>query len=268
MANDSFLDLMGGHVPALERNLIKLRAAQVLLAIHYSEELQNQMVDLICTTEAFRNVVEPRLTRETKKARQKALKFLVADGAFSKAESEEIKSLVNFRNDVAHEIHWMFGDLSANRFGREMTDMLNKSFNYDIVERFQYYLHRMDDVPANFGYVMTLNSRAIAFDGAEKTLLDEIEILKKKVIRLWKIRSNQVDAINSEVDLVGTEFERLESRPDHPANKTRDGRLTQKGVEICNRLFESGRSAHAVAFLLRMSLTSVRRRQRRWRQGL
>jgi len=268
LVNNSFLDLVGGRVPALERNLIKLRAAQVLLAIYYSEELQNSMVDLICSTENLRRVVEPRLTRNAKNAKHKALKFLVADGALSRKESEEIRSLINFRNDAAHEIHWFFGDLSTNRFSREISEMLDKNFNYEVVGRFQHFLSRLSDARVNFGYAMTLNDRAGAFDEAEKILLEEIEILKKRVIRLWKIRANQIKILNSEIDLTGTEFAELDSYPEHPANKTQDGRLTEKGVEICNRLFESGRSTHAVAFLLRMSLSSVQRRQRRWRQSL
>lgn len=266
MTKTNFLDLHSGRLPALERTLIKLRASQVLLAIYYSEELQSRMVDLICTSEKLRRVTKPRLTPETKKARQKALKFLVEDGALTFDESKEIQELINFRNDAAHEIHWLFGDLSTNKFSRNRSDFLKKNFRYDAVDRFQHFLRQLDKAQTKFSYALTLRYHTGAFDGAEKTLLEEIERLENKAIRLWAVRANYIKILNSEIDPNNTDFKEFGTRIDHPENKTRDGRLTPKGVEVCHFLFESGRSTHAVAYLMRMSLASVRRRHRQWRR--
>lgn len=42
------------------------------------------------------------------------------------------------------------------------------------------------------------------------------------------------------------------------------GHLTKRGVEICYRLFDLGKSPTAVAYLMGMTLRSAERRRRSW----
>jgi hypothetical protein len=70
--------------------------------------------------------------------------------------------------------------------------------------------------------------------------------------------------LNSELSLEGTEFAG-DWDPQHPLSRYDDGRLTARGVEICYRLFDMGKSTMAVAHLTGLSLIAARKRQRMWK---
>lgn len=78
------------------------------------------------------------------------------------------------------------------------------------------------------------------------------------------MRSKNIRAINTELSLTETEFDSDERYPKHPLHKFDDGRLMQRGVEICCRLFDSGRSLVAVAYLMGISLLAARHRRKLW----
>jgi hypothetical protein len=104
----------------------------------------------------------------------------------------------------------------------------------------------------------------LLFHSAEKIFLTEIKRLEGKLSRLAKIRRKQTDDVNNELSAItGTEFEG-DLQPLDPLNHYDDGRLTKRGVEICYRLFDVGKSAMTVAHLTGLSLIAVRKRQRRW----
>jgi DNA-binding NarL/FixJ family response regulator len=52
--------------------------------------------------------------------------------------------------------------------------------------------------------------------------------------------------------------------PDHPLNQHDDNRLTKRGIEICYRLFDLGKSDMAIAHLMRLSLEAVKARKKLW----
>lgn len=51
MRQPHFLDPLGSRLPAFERNVLKLRAMQMVLIMFYAEELKRKVLDLIQTTE-------------------------------------------------------------------------------------------------------------------------------------------------------------------------------------------------------------------------
>jgi hypothetical protein len=53
-------------------------------------------------------------------------------------------------------------------------------------------------------------------------------------------------------------------QPGHPENIATNGRLTARGVRCCDSLFRSGASDRAVSYLMRVSLSSIRARRKRW----
>ncbi len=80
--------------------------------------------------------------------------------------------------------------------------------------------------------------------------------------------------LNVELDLSGTEFVG-DLAPRFPANHRQGriyaddyepppGHLTKRGVEICYRLFDFGKSPIAVAYLMGMTLSSAKRRKTLW----
>ncbi len=61
----------------------------------------------------------------------------------------------------------------------------------------------------------------------------------------------------------GTKYEN-DWHPQHALNRYDGGRLTKRGIEICYRLFDMGKSTMAVAHLSGLSMIATRKRQRMW----
>lgn len=100
------------------------------------------------------------------------------------------------------------------------------------------------------------------FTSAERTLLADIKKLRSKICQLAKTRSTDIERLNTELQWEETPDE--EQRW-HPLNQYDNKRLTQRGEEICYRLFDKGKLPMAVAHLLGISLKAARKRHGMWR---
>jgi hypothetical protein len=113
-----FNDPLGSNLPGLEQNILKLRAMEMVLVLFYAEELKREVLNLIQTTDDFRdrlhsrNAQKPRVPTGTNKAVEKALKALVGDRAITVAQKKEIVELIDYRNTIAHQMHNLLLDLS------------------------------------------------------------------------------------------------------------------------------------------------------------
>lgn len=275
MRKRHFLDPHGSRLPALERNILKLRAMQMVLVIFYAEELKRKILDLVPETDNFVVEVPPdgaerereRVHKGTKSSVNKALNALIADKALMSEEKTEIVSLIDYRNEIAHRIQDLVADLSSNRYVRRLVEFRLgriKGFDYGAVERLQHFLQRLDDLYRTRPYVFTISMNGLMFEAAEKTFLREIQNFKRKIDRLYEIRRQENEALNEELSLAGTEMDTADGYPPHPLHKYDDGRLTHRGAEICYRLYDSGRSRLAVAHLMQISLRAARHRRRLW----
>lgn len=54
--------------------------------------------------------------------------------------------------------------------------------------------------------------------------------------------------------------------PRDPANKHEDGKLTDRGVEICYRLFDAGKSRYAVGAEMQISFSAANHRFEAWKK--
>ena len=140
-----FSDPFGAKLPALEQNVVKFRAMQMLLVMFYAEELKRDALSL------------NRVPKGTKNAVGKTLSLLVTDSAITEVEKTEIVGLIDYRNVIGHHMHNLLLDLSNDRVAREMiaysSDRLPK-YDYKAVERLQYFHGRVEGL----GYIRGLNS--------------------------------------------------------------------------------------------------------------
>lgn len=54
--------------------------------------------------------------------------------------------------------------------------------------------------------------------------------------------------------------------PRDPANKNEDGKLTERGVEVCYRLFDAGKSRYAVGAEMQISFSAATHRFEAWKK--
>ena len=268
MRKPRYTDPLGSKLPALERNILKHRAMETVLVMFHTEELKRDVLSRIQTTDRFgsrRSGKPERVPKGAKNAVDKALGALVADGAISAAEKTEIVQLIDYRNVVAHQMHYVFADVSPTMIARDVVafspDRLQ--YNYDALERLRYLQKLFDGLYRTHHYIEELRYNRILFRAAEKTFLNEIERLNKTISRLMDQRQDAIKRLNKELTLKGTGFVG-ELDPRHPHNTYDDNRLTRRGVEICYRLFDAGKSLMAVAHLMGLSLRAAHKRHNQW----
>jgi hypothetical protein len=81
-----------------------------------------------------------------------------------------------------------------------------------------------------------------------------------------------VDALSAAVGTLEAQFEdtppidMLEGiDPKDPRNKRPDGKLTERGIEICFRLFDAGKTRYAVQTEMDISFAAADNRWNQWR---
>lgn len=67
--------------------------------------------------------------------------------------------------------------------------------------------------------------------------------------------------------LLAPEIEGQEFDPRDPANKLEDGKLTARGIEICYRLFDAGKSKYAVGVEMDISFSAAKHRFEAWQKA-
>jgi hypothetical protein len=210
-----FIDPLGSKLPALERSILKFRAMQILLMMFYAEELKRHVLGFIQSTDRLmaltsgsKNLLE-RVPKGTKNAVDKALNALVADGAITIVEKSEIVGLIDYRNIIGHEIHSLFADMSIGHVAQHSVAHnpdFAKKYDYIAVGRLQYFRNLFDELYKTHSYVTMISFNSLEFKTAERTFLAEIKRLDRKISRLVIIRQAEINNLNSELSLEGTEF--------------------------------------------------------------
>jgi hypothetical protein len=254
----------GTGLPALERNILKYRAFEMVLVLFYAEHLKNQLVSSIESTDRWLRKNNPRIVAETKKKFRRAVKALVEDATISQAEADEIRKLVDVRNDVAHSIHLLTHDVSRDSWVRQSREFINKNYDYKALGRLRHFCKTLPDrMGSKYVHVTSMNS--LLFRAAENTYDAELKRLDRVIRKQLEVRKKKIARIESYLPLSGTEFDGNEDmHPYHPANMSRSGTLSKRGVEICFRLFDLGKPPLAVAYLMRISLKATIKRYKQW----
>jgi hypothetical protein len=175
---------MKPKLPALEKNILKYRALQMILLLHQAESLRALVIGSIRSTDSppFAEN-EGRLPPGIKRPLEKALAVLVAEGILNAAESDDVQAIVELRNGVAHAIHELVADVSAPR------SLGSKSpvYDYDALARIERYRKRITTGMMK-RFVLQLNFRDLSFEQAEATYKEELARLRSRIDRQYAAR--------------------------------------------------------------------------------
>lgn len=304
-------DPRGGRPSGLERNILRYRATEAALYLCYAQQIRDLMItdvfreadrspepSLSDPSEDHRlHMILSRLLTEAKAGnkissedadalrgalsndRQQGKKLKVAFayameiGMLSEAEADELKGLLEYRNDIAHRIHRVMSDVTRTSFVSEFVSFTGPSYKGKALERMRTY-HRCLWDRAGKKLCLTLSMDGIMFELAERVFEDELKRLDRLIRKQIARDQQRAEAVKAELDLRGTELvgdlaprfpANHRSRPSYGDDWLPDtGHLTKRGVEICYRLFDLGKSPMAVAYLMGMTLRSAERRKKSW----
>ncbi len=311
--NSWYDDPRGGKLAALERNVLRYRAAETALYLFYAEQVREFILNTVypetvrdpsaapwqtgperefealvsrIVTDAQRDgtltasqaarilQVQGNDRHSTKKLRQ-ALKYAVDKGIFAAAEADELKSLLDYRNDIAHDIHLVMADVSRSYVAVDHASFRPPAYRSDALDRLRQLKDSLADRARNLVHVISMDG--LLFEQAERTYEEELKRLDRLIRRQIRREESRIAAIKAELDLSGTELAG-DLHPRHPSNQHFDHvygddiypsnhHLTKRGVEICYRLFDLGKSPLAVSYLMGLSLRAAQARQKGWHKA-
>lgn len=160
----------------------------------------------------------------------------------------------------------MTADLSTDRWIRDRIDYMpeRKAHDYRALDQLRAARRLLSDRMAAKHYVLTLSHRGMMFEATERVLDADLKALDRRIRKLLVARRAAIEQLNGQLSVEGSELTG-DFHPAWPDLRYDGGRLTPRGIEVCYRLFDMGRSPMAVAHLMEMSLASARRRAGLWR---
>lgn len=177
------------RLPALERNIAQLRAMQMVLTIFHAQQLKESIISTIRVSDQFRGDGPSRCPPNCNRPVQRALDALVEDNALTPDEAAEMAKLIDYRNDIAHEIEHLNADLS--RLGRDYS--LGKHYNYRADARLAE-LRKILAERSQSKYIITLGFADLAFEPMEQALMTGIKRLDKRIERQIAERKEKIAA--------------------------------------------------------------------------
>ncbi|WFP51927.1 hypothetical protein PL263_07810 [Methylomonas sp. EFPC3] len=176
-------------LPALEKNILKYRALQMVLILHQVESLRAFVIGSIRTSDKFAThaAKEPLLPDGINRPMEKAFQILVEKEVITAKESEELQAIINLRNQVGHKIHELVSDISAPKTLRGNDHV----YDYFALDRFERYREKISKGMMKH-FVLQLSFRDLAFEQAEATYKEELRRLHKRIERQYEERKKSV----------------------------------------------------------------------------
>lgn len=269
----------GSRLPALEQNILKYRALEMIIILFYVENLKRFVLDSIRFTDRICRPNNQRIPVGAKKVYEKAWAILVAEGILSQDESDEVQRIVNYRNDIGHRVHELTCDLSHDPFARRFSQWKGIKYDYQALKKLKSYKEKIErGLESSYG--VPLSDDHMLFVAAEKTYEQELRRLDLKIKRQLAERDEENNRLKVEMALedsglldvfdpdheetAPTESLRVLNLLNYPSNKAPNGALTKRGKDMCYWLFDHGRSALAVAYLMQLSHPTAVKHRRVW----
>lgn len=180
---------MRAKLPALEKNILKYRALQMVLLLHQVESLRAFVIGSIRASNRFATYTSrPVLLPEgTKRPMETAFQILVGKEIITEKEGEDLQNIINLRNQVGHKIHELVSDISAPKTLRGPDQI----YDYFALDRFERYREKISKGMMKH-FVLEVSFRDITFEQAEATYKEELLRLHKRIERQYEERKKSV----------------------------------------------------------------------------
>ena len=175
------------RLPALEKNILVYRALQMALFLFHAEDIRRQLIGSV--------------GRDVLKGTKKSLKGgtllkaifqrLVSERALTEAESTELQELIEHRNQIAHHIHRLTGDIEIPGRKYNFQHYMKLQYDYDALKR----VKRWRDIlwrRLRANYVLVLSIDPLLFEAAEHAYEGELKSLKQRINRQYESRRRKI----------------------------------------------------------------------------
>ena len=249
---------------ALEANVLKLRALEMVLIIFYMEDLRRFIIKAVTVTNKFLqkspSPSEDEADELGSRILRQATKELLDAGVLTKDQRTEFNKLVAYRNTIGHEPHFLTVDVGAYEDLAQLIATGKKhpsGYDSSMLERvmkMRQHLHRA--VAKKF--MMESSFDSLMFEAAEKSYLTEIKRLQTKISSQLKKLKSKLDEANESINKIPKQVME-EAYPCHPKHYKKNGNLSASGIECVRKLYQAGATPLAVSHLMKISIVAAKR---------
>lgn len=245
-------DPRGGRPGAIERNILRYRAAEAALYLFYAEDTRNFLVETVyptsvrsasasakvpSETERLQDVLAPLLSSALKagtvsfddagrlrnaidgyqsKKLKAAIGHAVAIDILRIGEAKELHELLQYRNDLAHRLHDVVADTSRLEFVTSGFDFRPPKYKADALDRLRA-LRKLLTERSFQKLIFMVSLHAFGFELAQKVYEEELKRLDRLISRQIARERASWNRLRPQLDLTGTGLEG-DFHPRHPAN--------------------------------------------------
>lgn len=180
---------MAPKLKALEKNILKYRALQMILLLHEMESLKEFIIGSIKSTD---KIMTPftgnakELPEGTRMPFKKALDILVEKQIITDKESSDIQRINDTRNTIGHAMHELVDDISNP--DRHLPP--STVYDYDALDRLEKHRAKIEKELGK-SYIMSVSFRGVDFEQAELTYKEELSRLRSKIDRQYEDRRDE-----------------------------------------------------------------------------
>ncbi|NIF22563.1 hypothetical protein F3J40_13260 [Pantoea sp. Acro-835] len=235
----------------------------MILILFYMENLKTFILESIENTNIIPNEDESEYNKKTigkGKLFEGARSRLVKKGIISKEESEILKELIDYRNDIGHRIYMLTFDVGAySSLG------IKPRYDYTAAKKARILRRKiMNEMGKHF--ILTLSFDSLAFESAENSYTKEIERLKKKINKGIEALNIEATEINRQINSIPKSvIDKLQ--PGHPKNHKGNGTLSPQGFECVFTLFELQVRPLTVSYIMRCSYRTAISWYKKWKES-
>lgn len=246
----------GRKLPALEKNMLKYRALEMVIVLFYSQRIKDFVTSIM---KSYNEKVKNKGTRYEDKEMDR---FLAEKKLLTAEEARELRGLISdYRNHIGHRIHQLTCDISYPDFASFFKDR-GISYDYSARKRVTHFYRVIWDAVSR-EYAIPVTHDELIFEYAERAYEEELSRLDSKIRAQIKIRKREHGLLKKELESDGVSPS-LETWTAHPLNKKRNGALTERGKRVCYSLFDKGKSALAASYMMRISYRCSTRYYKKW----
>ena len=162
----------------VQKSILKRRAFEMVIFLYHAERLRHLIIHSIQATDRLQG--KQRLPKGQKRLLEKALKVLTEENILSEIEREEVESLIEHRNTIAHDVALFTGDISPS--GRLPWPKLEQKYNSDALKRLEYFSKQIQ-MRSTGKFVQVANGDWCWFYMAEEVYRHEIDRLDDQIAR-------------------------------------------------------------------------------------
>ena len=242
--------------------MLKYRAFEMTLFLFYAENLRRWILGCLKATLPFRPELEAEVfsSPSNGKKLKRALRLLDKEGVVTTSERQEVERLIDYRNKIAHQIHRLTFDIGRSSWTHDLRRFTPSEYDYEALDRLRDLREKISEEMMS-RYVGVLEPDDGMFESAAHTYESELQRLKRRIQVLAAERNKREVEVDRELS---NEWEEWREWQKGGPFRTGSGKLSDHGVSYCHHLFRKGKSSIVVAYLLKISRSSVQRRRAKW----